>query len=206
MCLALGLLLPGCEPGAGPERGEGAGGEIGTVEFEEVATLDFAAAPMLPSDGGLLARDPVRGGFGFVDRQFPHQVVLFSDDGTPLGVVGGRGEGPGEYELIDVRGSTILLLDYDANDTILWITSGVPASGIDVPRVRETPESGDRELMRGLQDMLIDYFVAGVDPRSGALVAARRFDSLRISAGGPWQYEVAEDHTTVRVIRPRAVR
>ncbi|MEX2529229.1 MAG: hypothetical protein WD960_00520 [Gemmatimonadota bacterium] len=341
LVFAAGLFLWGCQVGD-----QGGAPELPGVVFEEVLTLGFEDAPTLPSEGGLIARDHVNGVLAFVDRRVPYEVIVFSENGEPLEVLGRRGDGPGEYdqirsmaydgngrlwlisqggmradvltpdrevehsftldrrvvnirslgevpmlavteggegpalaylrsdgrldplewgpaahvdseliaittdrterywvtvphefkvfrgdvhgnwaeldlaepewfgttysqavqeelaEMLDTRGATILLLEYDPDQDLLWITSGVPVSDVDASRVRQSIESGDPEVLRGLVSMLIDHVVVGVESEAGSMVADGRFDLRAISWASPWQYEVGDNHHTVVLTRP----
>lgn len=342
--IGVALFLSGCEVGVQDGAPEFAG-----VVFNEFLTLEFEDAPTLPSEGGLVARDHVNGVIAFVDRRVPYEIIVFSEDGEPLEVLGRRGDGPGEYDqirsmaydgsgrlwlisrsgmradvltpdrevehsftldrrvvnirplgevpmlavtegnegpalaylrsdgrldpldlgpethedseliaittdgterfwvtaphefkvfqgdvhgnwnelelvepewfrttysqalreeldgMLDTRGSTILLLEYDRDEDLLWVTSGVPVADVDASRVRQSLESGDPEVMRGLVSLLIDHVVVGVEPEEGSVVADGRFDFRAISWASPWQYEVGADHRTVALTRPAVV-
>jgi len=64
-----------------------------------VATLDFSREDFYPSPRGILVADPLRTTFAFVDRQIGSKITLFGPD--TVRVVGGEGDGPGEYRSID---------------------------------------------------------------------------------------------------------
>lgn len=343
--IGMGLLLTGCEVGD-----QGGGPEFTGVAFEQFLSLEFEDAPTLPSEGGLVARDHVNGEIAFVDRRVPYEIIIFSEEGEPVEVLGRRGDGPGEYDqirsmafdgqgrlwlvsqggmradvltaerdlehsfaldrrvvnirplgeapmlavtdgvdgpalaylrpgghldpldwvpgshvdseliaittdgadrywvtvpheftvfrgdvhggwgelelaepewfgatysqafqeefegMMDTRGATILLLEHDPEENLLWITSGVPAGEVDTSRLRQSLESGDPEALRGLAAMVVDHVVVGVEADAGTVVGDGRFDFRAISRASPWQYEVSGDHESIVLTRPTVER
>jgi len=69
------------------------------VALDTVATLDFSREDFYPSPRGTLVADAERTTFAFVDRQVGTKITLFGPD--TVHVVGGEGDGPGEYRDID---------------------------------------------------------------------------------------------------------
>jgi len=69
------------------------------VTLDTIVTLDFAREDFYPSPRGTLVANPDRSTFAFVDRRIDTKVTLFGSDSVT--VVGGEGDGPGEYRGID---------------------------------------------------------------------------------------------------------
>ncbi|TVP60409.1 MAG: hypothetical protein EA351_00695, partial [Gemmatimonadales bacterium] len=104
------------------------------------------------------------------------------------------------------RGATILALEYDPENEVLWAVAGVPNPDLDVARVRQAFQGDDPELREELPRMLIDHVMVGVDPWSEDVVAEERFHIRPVSLRSAQQYEVSEDGATVSIIRPVVVR
>lgn len=114
LALITGGVLVGCD---GPEAADPApgGGELTHVELRTVIELDLGDAPTLPSPGGLVALDPTSGRAALVDRQVPYEILLFSDNGALTARLGQAGDGPGEFDRIQV-------LAFDGAGA-LWVVS-----------------------------------------------------------------------------------
>ena len=117
---------------------------------------------------------------------------------------------PGDFQeefagFLDTRGATILALEYDLEEDVLWAVAGVPTRDVDVPRVRQAFLGEDAELLAELPAMLIDHVMIGVDPGTEDVIAEERFDFRPVSLRSNQQYEVSEDGA-ISIVRPVVVR
>lgn len=108
-------------------------------------------------------------------------------------------------EMLDTRGATILALEYDATEDVLWLTAGVPSPEVDAARLRAAFAEGDPEALAELPALLVDHVVTGLDPETGTRVAEGRFDVRPVSLGSALQYEMATDDI-VALVRPTLLR
>lgn len=102
--------------------------------------------------------------------------------------------------VVNTRGATILHLDFDAENDLLWVVSGVPSgetSADDLRPLFDDPRSNAQEIVR----LLTDHVVEAFDVPSGARVASQRFDDLPVAPFSQYQYRVPTPER-VEIVRP----
>jgi len=137
------------------------------VVLDTVATLDFSDQDFFPSPFGGLAAAVDRSTWAFVDRQVATKVTVFESD--TVAIVGGEGDGPGEYRQIDE----------------VWFRPGGGLTVLDRSGTRLRRYDGDLQLE---SEQLVDFRIRApsvVGDDHLLVVADRDSDGVQLGHIGP---------------------